>query len=185
LAAQETDPPRYIQSFCQRDKPLALATIAVAIKAWQLGGFPWIAPGLALSFGFYGYVRKLTPVDAFDGLTVETTLLFPLSLVLVIAWAFSGSGTFPSPHIDKDVLRGRQLDFATTFLPDGLSKITELPFLQAAQVYIPSSSPPNATVSYQLSSRGGGGLRTLNVPNWEGTTNQVEIFWNDFDTLNF
>jgi hypothetical protein len=63
--------------------------------------------------------------------------------------------------------------------------ISKLPFLQAAQVYIPSSSPPNATVSYQLSSRGGGGLRTLNVPNWEGTTNQVEIFWNDFDTLNF
>lgn len=60
-----------------------------------------------------------------------------------------------------------------------------LPFIQAAQVYIPSSEPPNATVSYQLKSRGGGGTRTLNVPNWEGTTNQVQIFWNDFDTLNF
>jgi len=33
--------------------------------------------------------------------------------------------------IDKDLLRGRQLDFATTFLPDGLSKIGELPFLEA------------------------------------------------------
>jgi hypothetical protein len=61
----------------------------------------------------------------------------------------------------------------------------KLPFLQAAQVYIPSSTPPNASVSFQLNSRGGGGLRTLEVPNWEGTTNQVEIFWNDFDTINF
>jgi hypothetical protein len=34
--------------------------------------------------------------------------------------------------IDKDLLRGRQLDFATTFLPDGLSKVDELPFLDAA-----------------------------------------------------
>jgi len=40
-------------------------------------------------------------------------------------------------------------------------------------------------VHYQLKSRRGGGLRTLNVPNWEGTTNQVEIFWNDFESLNF
>ncbi len=34
--------------------------------------------------------------------------------------------------IDKDLLRGRQLDFATTFLPDGLSKVDELLFLDAA-----------------------------------------------------
>jgi Lipase C-terminal domain/Lipase (class 2) len=63
--------------------------------------------------------------------------------------------------------------------------LSKLPFLQAAQVYIPASSPPNATVAYQLTSRGGGGVRTLNVPNWEGTTNQVEIFWNDFESLAF
>jgi Lipase C-terminal domain/Lipase (class 2) len=63
--------------------------------------------------------------------------------------------------------------------------LSKPPFLQGAQVYIPASTPPNATVSYQLSSRGGGGTRTLNAPNWEGTTNQVEIFWNDFERLNF
>jgi hypothetical protein len=31
--------------------------------------------------------------------------------------------------LDKDLLRGRQIDFATTFLPDGLSKVGELPCL--------------------------------------------------------
>jgi hypothetical protein len=31
--------------------------------------------------------------------------------------------------IDADVFRGRQLDFSTTFLPAGLSKVGELPFL--------------------------------------------------------
>ena len=60
-----------------------------------------------------------------------------------------------------------------------------LPFIQAAQVFIPAHEPPNATVSYQLSSRLGGGLRTLDVPNWEGVTNQVQIFWNDFESLSF
>jgi hypothetical protein len=63
--------------------------------------------------------------------------------------------------------------------------LSKPPFLQGAQVYIPGATPPNATVSYQLSSRRGGGLRTLNIPNWEGTTNQVEIFWNDFESLGF
>jgi hypothetical protein len=63
--------------------------------------------------------------------------------------------------------------------------LSALPFLQAAQVFVPASSPPNATVHYQLKSRLGGGLRTLNIPNWEGTTDQVTIYWNDFESLNF
>ena len=61
----------------------------------------------------------------------------------------------------------------------------KLPFIQAAQVFIPAHEPPNAIDSYQLRSRNGGGLRTLDVPNWEGTTNQVQIFWNDYESLDF
>jgi hypothetical protein len=63
--------------------------------------------------------------------------------------------------------------------------LSKLPFIQAAQVYLRGHTPPDEIVHYQLSSRGGGGLRTLNVPNWEGTTGQVEIFWNDFESINF
>jgi Lipase C-terminal domain/Lipase (class 2) len=63
--------------------------------------------------------------------------------------------------------------------------LSALPFIQAAQVYIRGNEPPDEIVSFQLKSRGGGGLRTMNVPNWEGTKNQVEIFWDDYDTLKF
>jgi hypothetical protein len=35
--------------------------------------------------------------------------------------------------IDKDVVRGRSLDFDRKFLPDGLSKVNELPFLSATE----------------------------------------------------
>jgi hypothetical protein len=63
--------------------------------------------------------------------------------------------------------------------------LSALPFIQAAQVFIPGSEPPTAIVKYQLKSRTGGGLRTLDVPNWEGTKNQAEIFWNDFESLKF
>jgi Lipase C-terminal domain/Lipase (class 2) len=63
--------------------------------------------------------------------------------------------------------------------------LSQLKFIQAAQVYVPGSEPPNATVSYQLRSRLGGGMRTLNVPNWDGVKNPVQIFWNDFESLSF
>jgi hypothetical protein len=36
--------------------------------------------------------------------------------------------------IDRDVIRGREFDFTKKFLPDGLSKVTELAFLQPAEV---------------------------------------------------
>jgi hypothetical protein len=35
--------------------------------------------------------------------------------------------------IDRDVIRGRQFDFSKKFLPDGLSKVHELTFLQPAE----------------------------------------------------
>ncbi len=83
---------------------IALATAAVALQAAALGGIPWIAPALALTFGFYGYVRKLTPVDALEGLTIETCLLLPVTVPLIVFWALKGSGAFPSPNLTRDAL---------------------------------------------------------------------------------
>ena len=60
------------EDLAHRIAAIALATVAVAVQAISLGHIPWIAPALALTFGFYGYVRKLTPVDSLDGLTIET-----------------------------------------------------------------------------------------------------------------
>jgi len=83
---------------------MVLAGAAVTVQAFELGHIPWIAPALALSFGFYGYFRKLTPVDALDGLTVETWILFPITLFLVTFWKLSGTGAFPSPHLSINTL---------------------------------------------------------------------------------
>jgi len=83
---------------------IALATVAVAAQTYALGHIPWVAPALALTFGFYGYVRKLTPVDALDGLTIETCLLLPITLVLVTLWALNGTGAFPAPTLGRNAL---------------------------------------------------------------------------------
>jgi len=83
---------------------LVLASAAVGVQAVDLGHIPWVAPALALTFGFYGYVRKMTPVDSLEGLTVETVLLFPVAAVLIALWAFNGTGAFPSPSPTRNAL---------------------------------------------------------------------------------
>jgi len=83
---------------------MVLAGAAVTVQAFELGHIPWIAPALALSFGLYGYFRKLTPVDALDGLTIETWVLFPITLFLVAFWRIKGTGAFPSPQLGIDAL---------------------------------------------------------------------------------
>lgn len=83
---------------------IVLATGAVAAKAMSLGHFPWIAPVLAFSFGFYGYFRKLAPVDAFDGLLVETWIMFPVSAGLLVYWYMIGEAAFPSTDLARDAL---------------------------------------------------------------------------------
>jgi len=83
---------------------IALAALAVIVQAVELGRLPWPAPALALSFGFYGYVRKRTPVDALDGLTVETMLMFPATAVVLGYFAANGTGAFTSATPVRDLL---------------------------------------------------------------------------------
>jgi chloramphenicol-sensitive protein RarD len=60
-----------------------LAAIGVAYFIWQFGQIPWIALGLALSFGLYGLLRKVIPVAPMVGLAVETLLATPVALAFV------------------------------------------------------------------------------------------------------
>lgn len=83
---------------------LVLASAAVGVQAFALGHIPWVAPALALTFGFYGYVRKMTPVDSLEGLTVETVLLFPVAAALMTLFALNGTGAFPGPTLTRNAL---------------------------------------------------------------------------------
>jgi len=70
---------------------MACAAAGVAWLTWSAGSPPWIALGLALSFGVYGLVRKLVAVDAVAGLAVESLVLFLPALAWVL-WAEGGHG---------------------------------------------------------------------------------------------
>ena len=63
-----------------------LAAAGVAALAWGAASGLWISLALAFSFGLYGFIRKIAPVDALEGLSVETLLLAPASLAYIM-WA--------------------------------------------------------------------------------------------------
>ncbi|MCU0223252.1 MAG: EamA family transporter RarD [Acidobacteria bacterium] len=67
---------------------VALAAAGVLWLTLRVGSLPWISLTLAFSFGMYGLLRKLVPVGALVGLTIETMLLFPFA-VAWLAWAES------------------------------------------------------------------------------------------------
>lgn len=72
---------------------VVLAGIGVAIQVVMIGSLPWIALTLALSFGFYGLLRKTADVGSVVGLTIETSLLMPVALIYLV-WAKKTGGLY-------------------------------------------------------------------------------------------
>jgi len=73
---------------------IGLAALGVLLLTLHGGGTLWIPLALALSFGGYGLLRKVAAIDALGGLTVETLLLGPAALA-VLLWAdHSGTAAF-------------------------------------------------------------------------------------------
>jgi chloramphenicol-sensitive protein RarD len=71
-----------------------LAAAGVAVLAWRAGDGLWISLSLAFSFGLYGFVRKVAPVDALEGLAIETAILAPVSLAWILWLEGQGGGSF-------------------------------------------------------------------------------------------
>jgi chloramphenicol-sensitive protein RarD len=90
---------------------IAISAAAILVIAIGYGTFPWIALTLAFSFGFYGYIKKRvgSQVDAVSGLTLETAVLAPVAIViLIVVAATSGlvTGTTGVPQLLVSLLAG-------------------------------------------------------------------------------
>jgi chloramphenicol-sensitive protein RarD len=81
-----------------------LATAGVIYLTAYFGSFPWIALTLALTFGFYGLIRKVAPVGALVGLTVETLLLSIPALVYIVYLDSQGQGSIFRVSLKLDLL---------------------------------------------------------------------------------
>jgi chloramphenicol-sensitive protein RarD len=76
----------------------ALAAAGVLILTVFSGTLPLISLGLALSFGFYGLLKKNAPLSALESLGAETLAAAPLGLLLLFI-NFNGE-----PHIDRQAV---------------------------------------------------------------------------------
>jgi chloramphenicol-sensitive protein RarD len=95
--------------FGERLRPLQQAAVALACAGvlWrvvQVGHLPWIALFLALTFGFYGLLRKRAPVDAINGLFVETLVTTPIAVAWLAWLASQGSLHFGAGEITDALL---------------------------------------------------------------------------------
>jgi chloramphenicol-sensitive protein RarD len=81
-----------------------LAGTGVFYLTAYYGKLPWIALFLAFSFGFYGLIRKVAPVGALIGLTVETLLLSLPAMAYLFYLDATGSGTFLRMNPKFDLL---------------------------------------------------------------------------------
>lgn len=63
---------------------LLLASAGIVWLALPAGQMPWVALMLAVSFGFYGLIRKIAPVGALVGLVWETLVVLPFALAYLV-----------------------------------------------------------------------------------------------------
>lgn len=63
---------------------ILIAAFGVILSTVQYGSFPVVAFLLALSFGFYGLIKKRMSFTSAIGLTIETPLLAPAALVYLL-----------------------------------------------------------------------------------------------------
>lgn len=84
--------------------PVALAAIGVIFLTVTYGRLPWIALSLAVSFGLYGFVKKLSPLGSVHGLTLETGIVFPLALIYLALAQSNGTGAFLREGLRVDLL---------------------------------------------------------------------------------
>lgn len=84
--------------------PVGLAAIGVTYLTFVYGRPPYIALSLALSFGLYGLVKKLSPLGSLYGLTIETAILFIPALIYLIVAQAGGSAAFLHTGLVSDLL---------------------------------------------------------------------------------
>ena len=71
-----------------------LAGAGLLFLTWRYGGLPWIALGLAFSFGFYGLIKKVGALSASEGLTFETAVLSAPALAYLVLVGAGSTGAF-------------------------------------------------------------------------------------------
>lgn len=83
---------------------VGIAALGVLFLVLTAGGWLWISLALALSFGFYGLLRKTARLGSLEGLTVEMALLFLPALGYLLYLSATGEAAFGAGDASTTVL---------------------------------------------------------------------------------
>ena len=83
---------------------VAIASIAVVVLTVDYGRLPYLALILAFSFGFYGLLKKLAPVESAVGLAVESGVLVLPAIALLVVLAARGELAFGQGSVGNTAL---------------------------------------------------------------------------------
>ena len=73
---------------------IGIGGLAVVVLSVGYGRLPWIALLVAFSFATYGFLKKKADLGAFEGLGMETAILFPVAVAFLVALQVRGDLTF-------------------------------------------------------------------------------------------
>jgi chloramphenicol-sensitive protein RarD len=85
---------------------IGLALIGVVYLTVGYGAFPWVALTLALTFGFYGLLRKVAPLGSLEGLTLETAAMLLPAVAYLVYLEQGGTASFGQADATVNVLLG-------------------------------------------------------------------------------
>jgi chloramphenicol-sensitive protein RarD len=83
---------------------IAIAALGVLYLTLDYGHIPWIALVLAFSFGFYGLLRKIGPLNSLEGLSAEMTILLIPAVIFLLYLEIKGQSTFGHVGFTKNSL---------------------------------------------------------------------------------
>lgn len=107
---------------------VSVAAIGVAALTFDFGHLPWIAIGLAVSWGLYSVIKKSLPVTALQGLTVETLIAMFPTLTYLSMIQVSGDAAF-----------GNSLWLSLGLAGAGIMTVAPLLFFNGSTVRLPLS----------------------------------------------
>jgi chloramphenicol-sensitive protein RarD len=83
---------------------IGVGFIAVVVISIGVGHVPWIALGLAASFGSYGLAKKLAQTPALEGMAVETSVMALPAIGFLVFVQTRGTGSFGHIAAGTDLL---------------------------------------------------------------------------------
>jgi chloramphenicol-sensitive protein RarD len=83
---------------------VVLALAAVLWLTWANGRLPWIGLIIAATFASYGLLRKTGRLEALPGLALETMLLSPLVMGVLVVMALQGHNAFVQAGLASQAL---------------------------------------------------------------------------------